>query len=694
MIAESAACSNNNMNLLFRNLLVVNPFVILCALAIVSISPQVEAGKVVIGAVDNTAGGPRSVVAGGKNNETSAGFAFIGAGRGNKVEASDASVLGGNNNTVSGAKSSVLTGYLNNSAGLESAIVSGIRNITSAGAIRSAVLSGTDNVIEEAAWSSYIGGGYRNSNAGDRSAVLMGTDNVIGANALNTVVAGVKASSNHRNSFVFNSSLANPLATTDNGQFLVNATGGIVLNGGTTIQGPLRVGGSLSYYGGQGKIVEVVGPVGPRGPRGLQGEPGSVGPQGSQGEQGEQGPQGEQGQTGPAGAVDVGITSASIDDAGNLILTLSDGSSINAGKVRDSGSSSSWEQIGGDIDGDGANISADGNTLGVRAGGSGRAYSYNGSGWQQLGDDFVTGLRDYFEGSLSADGKTAAVSVYNGLDSEFLRVYRLNGSSWEQLGPDFDLKAGYVSDISTSYDGSTIALSSEIYDEAAESYSEHVRVYRWNGSSWQQLGAELVGDYSEPSISADGNTLAVSAELDVVRVYRYDGSSWQQLGSDISDDIYELDEPSISDDGKTLAVEAEVGDEATSPESGFVRVYRYNGSSWQQLGADISDEAYVELDDPSISGDGNTIAVDLESYDDATGAYSEDVRVYRYNGSSWQQLGADILFGGLYAGQNHNRSTGSLYISADGSSLVFTGELYGEFGSLFSSVVRVYRLTP
>ena len=118
----------------------------LAALSLAFIMPQVEAGKVIIGAADNTAGGPRSVVAGGKNNTSSAGFAFIGAGRGNKVEATDASVLAGNNNTAAGAKSSVLSGYLNNSSGLESSIVSGIRNITSTGSIRSAVLSGTDNV--------------------------------------------------------------------------------------------------------------------------------------------------------------------------------------------------------------------------------------------------------------------------------------------------------------------------------------------------------------------------------------------------------------------------------------------------------------------------------------------------------------------------------------------------------------------
>ena len=75
MITESAACNSDIMNLLFRNLLVVNPFVISCALAIVSIIPQVEAGKVIIGAADNTAGGPRSVVAGGEYNVSAAGFA-------------------------------------------------------------------------------------------------------------------------------------------------------------------------------------------------------------------------------------------------------------------------------------------------------------------------------------------------------------------------------------------------------------------------------------------------------------------------------------------------------------------------------------------------------------------------------------------------------------------------------------------
>jgi hypothetical protein len=592
--------------------------------------PQAHAGKVISGYF-NQAEGTRAAVVAGKSNSASAGNSLVGAGQDNTATGYNATILGGAQNTATTQGASVLTGYQNANAGRDSAILSGGKNQIQLGAVRSSVLAGSSNTIESSAWSSFIGAGYNNSNAGDKSAILMGSNNIIGAGGDNTLVAGVNASSDHKNSFVFNTDSSNPLATTDDGQFLVNATGGAIINGRATIQGNLSLTGGLQRKGGVVMIGE-------------KGEPGPQGPTGDVGQGGLDGADGSDG---------VGVSDADINANGDLILTLTNGSIINAGSVGGGGgASSSWRQIGSDIDGDGANISADGNTVGVRSGDTALIYSYNGSSWQQLGEDVATGLRDYFEGALSADGKTAAVGFDNGLDSEFLRVYRYNGSSWQQLGDDFNPEAGFISDISTSYDGNTIALSSEFYDNATSTYSEYVCVYRWNGSSWQQIGAKLVGDYSEPSISADGNTLAVSSELEVVRVYGYDGSSWQQLGSDIRDDIYELDEPSISDDGKTLAVEAEVGDEATSPESGFVRVYRYNGSSWQQLGADISDEAYVELDDPSISGDGNTIAVDLESYNDAAGAYSEDIRVYRYNGSSWQQLGADILFGGQYADQN------------------------------------------
>jgi hypothetical protein len=556
------------------------------------------------------------------------------------VEATDASVLGGNNNTVSGAKSAVLSGYLNNSSGLESSIVSGIRNITSAGAIRSAVLSGTDNVIEDDAWSSSIGAGYRNSNAGDRSAILMGTDNIIGANALNTVVAGVKASSNHKNSFVFNSSLANPLATTKNGQFLVNATGGVVLNGGTTIQGPLTVSGGLSYEGGDGEPITVEGPQGPAGQDGVDGA------DGINGVDGEQGPAGPQG---PAGAVDVGIASASINVDGDLILTLTNSSTINAGSVRDL-SNFSWQQISVDFDSENSGnlyISADGNTVafnyGISTASSTRIFRYNGSRWEQLGSD----IDAFIVSSISADGNTL---LFGGIQQ---RVYRYDGSSWEQLGADFGYGT-YRSRISA--DGNTLLVG-----------GAQQRVYRYDGSSWEQLGADF-GDGTEggESISADGNTVAFSS-INYARVYRYNGSNWEQLGADIQNNggFYVGYIGGISADGNTVAF----GRESIAGSTPYTRVMRYNGESWTPLGVDL-DNWLVD----SISADGNAIAV--TGYNVA--------RVYRYNGT-WQQQGADMSVANDYY-------ISGASISADGS-VVAVSAVSSDGPENNSRYMRVYELT-
>lgn len=80
----------------------------------------------------------------------------------------------------------------------------------------------------------------------------------------------------------------------------------------------------------------VVQTIGPRGPQGYTGPQGATGPQGPQGPTGATGAQGPQGPTGPAGADGndgVSITNVAIDGNSHLIVTLSDGSTIDAGSV-------------------------------------------------------------------------------------------------------------------------------------------------------------------------------------------------------------------------------------------------------------------------------------------------------------------------------------------------------------------------
>jgi len=91
-----------------------------------------------------------------------------------------------------------------------------------------------------------------------------------------------------------------------------------------------------------------VGPVGPQGERGPEGPPGPAGPQGERGERGPQGvqgppgergpqgdvgPQGTPGQQGPIGKDGVSLAGAVIDHDGRLVVTLSDGTARELGRV-------------------------------------------------------------------------------------------------------------------------------------------------------------------------------------------------------------------------------------------------------------------------------------------------------------------------------------------------------------------------
>lgn len=114
--------------------------------------------------------------------------------------------------------------------------------------------------------------------------------------------------------------------------------------------------GDKGEKGDRGDIGEV-GPEGPVGKQGTQGPQGEVGPQGPKGDRGEQGPQGIQGPQGQSGndgvdgidgkdgidglngadgkdgADGVGVKNVKINNNENLVLTLTDGSTVNAGKM-------------------------------------------------------------------------------------------------------------------------------------------------------------------------------------------------------------------------------------------------------------------------------------------------------------------------------------------------------------------------
>ena len=385
-------------------------------------------------------------------------------------------------------------------------------------------------------------------------------------------------------------------------------------------------------------------------------------------------------------------------------------------------------QIGSDIDGEGASdlsgwsvsLSSDGMTVAIGAvlnNGNGshsghvRVYSWDGGSWNQIGNDIDgegAGDQSGQSVSLSSDGMTVAIGASNndgnGTEAGHVRVYSWDGISWNQLGNDIDGEAaddrsGFS--VSLSSDGMTVAIGAKNNDGNGNN-SGHVRVYSWDGISWNQIGNDIDGeaafDYSGyfVSLSSDGMTVAIGASNNDgngtnsghVRVYSWDGGSWNQLGNDIDGEAaFDYSRSaSLSSDGMTVAIGAPYND-GNGSDAGHVRIYSWDGISWNQIGNDIDGEEEVNASGTSVSlsSDGNIVAIGAK-YNDGNGTNSGHVRIYSWDGISWNQIGNDI------DGEGAGDQCGySVSLSSDGTT-VATGAISNIGNGSHPGHVRVYQL--
>ena len=184
---------------------------------------------------------------------------------------------------------------------------------------------------------------------------------------------------------------------------------------------------------------------------------------------------------------------------------------------------------------------------------------------------------------MSEDGLHLAVgSIFNddgGMNSGSVRVYSRGSEeeAWVQKGVDINGEAAQDYSgwsISLSSDGNRLVVGAVFNDNGSTINSGHVRIYDWNSGAtrWDQLGSDLDGDSAgdffgySVSLSKNKNYLAVGAPygLDTrgyVKVYYYNGTTWDQVGPDDlkgGDDSYEYFGKSValSEDGSRLVVSA------------------------------------------------------------------------------------------------------------------------------------------
>jgi co-chaperonin GroES (HSP10) len=321
--------------------------------------------------------------------------------------------------------------------------------------------------------------------------------------------------------------------------------------------------------------------------------------------------------------------------------------------------------------------------------------------------------------SLSNDGTVVAIGAprndANGSSSGHVRIIAWNSTSWVQRGNDLDGEASIDqsgTSVSLNNDGTVVAIGANGNDENGP-YSGHVRIYAWDSptKSWDQKGNDLDGDATydrsgdSVSLSNDGTVVAIGAggndgvngfNSGHVRIYAWDSTSWVRRGNDIDGEAawdYSGRSVSLSNDGTVVAIGAPYNDGVNGSESGHVRIYTWDSTSWVQRGNDIDGEAYDDYssDSLSLSNDGTVVAIGAGNNDE-NGSMSGHVRIYAWDSTSWIQRGADIDGVEVATGDNYFMArTKSVSLSNDGTVVAIgAGGKDGINGNYSAGHVRVY----
>lgn len=288
----------------------------------------------------------------------------------------------------------------------------------------------------------------------------------------------------------------------------------------------------------------------------------------------------------------------------------------------------------------------------------------------------------------------------NGSSSGHTRIFEWNGNSWIQKGQDIDGEA--ASDFSgwsvSMPDQNTVAIGARSNNGVGGVDCGHTRVFKWNGSSWVQKGADIDGeapfDYSGTAvIMPDSNTVAIGAtENDGngslsghVRVFSWNGMNWVQKGLDI-DGSAAGDYSGISiamPDSNTLAIGATSND-FNGANAGEARVFSWNGTTWTNKGTPLYGSASMDNFGSAVSmPDANTLAVGADKNDDA-GLDAGQTKIFSWNGTNWIQKGNSIN------GEASEDFSGRALSMPDANTIAIGSSSNDGNGSL-SGHIRVYK---
>ncbi|MDB4024402.1 Ig-like domain-containing protein [Flavobacteriaceae bacterium] len=386
--------------------------------------------------------------------------------------------------------------------------------------------------------------------------------------------------------------------------------------------------------------------------------------------------------------------------------------------------------IAGDAFGSSIAMSQNGNVIAVGGDGSKstnnstgyiKIYELSNGDWVQKGST-ISGdeQSEYFADwkiGINADGtRISAGAPDNSTQAGVIRNYEFVAGTWVLLGSEIEQKnletnSDFGWGLSMNAAGNTII--SQAYLEHNESGLEDTgAIFTYSYDSelqrWTQFGDEIYGEFKDDEfgyssiISADGKIIAASSvnhivnddNVGYVRVFKIENNIWEPLGGDIESDL-DLSEGfgswiSLSGDGHTISIGDEDFDNPDGTlDVGAVKVFRYNTVTnvWDLLGTFYGYVENSNLYKSSLSDDGNTIIIGNNQNGELADTVKGYVEAYNYNGSSWDQIGSTIY------GEAIGDEFGNFVdLSKDGRIMGITAPKNNN-GATDAGAVYMYRLT-
>jgi len=156
-------------------------------------------------------------------------------------------------------------------------------------------------------------------------------------------------------------------------------------------------------------------------------------------------------------------------------------------------------------------VGATGNDNAAPSAGQARVFNWNGIYWEQMGAS-IEGITSVsytgFSVAISSDGQRVAISSpyqnTNGTWAGRIRVFQWNGISWDQLGDNIDGTAGSLAGWSLAFsaDGLRLGIGGPEYDDDVPNIG-HAYVYEWDSTAWVQLGNKIVGEAAMDNFGFD-----------------------------------------------------------------------------------------------------------------------------------------------------------------------------------------------